>query len=318
MTVFLETNTASYVNQSRLKKTILAQKTGHYLSVRKTRKERAVLLKLARILVEDIELSVRTAFAFEVRSSPYIPKSLALVIAKDVEQVSGPFLKSTPVLADTDFALLIPYLEDQAKSAIAARKTLGSKTIFSLINHGTSQSATFLARNRHHKFSGVHMHKIFEKFGHIPSVVEALVYRDDLPLFIVERLIDKVAGRSKDILITRYNLDEKIALKSFQSVKYKTLLAKIKSASKDQIRGYAIDLHAHGKLSNQLILQAVKNNLEPFVTFSLALKTHMTTGSVFMILSQGDQLEMLDLLSKAGMDLAQDNFTIGEIKKLYP
>ena len=89
-----------------------------------TAPERAVAIEVFERLLRDSEVEVRRTLAEHIKSSPLLPRGLALQLAEDVAAVAVPILQSSPVLSDEDLVAIISG-GDPAKQRAVAGLRLG-------------------------------------------------------------------------------------------------------------------------------------------------------------------------------------------------
>ena len=316
--MFLGLDTATQVEPARLRRVALAKRVGAFLSNDNSPEEIQAVTDLARVLAKDIELSVRSTLAFELRTSEHVPKDLAIRIAQDVEDVSTPFLKSTPVLTDEDLSEMIPALAEYARVAIARRDQLGSRTIDSLIKHGGAPSIARLARNQMSIINEQQMTALFGRFEGSPLVLEALSRRVDLPIQVVQRLIGSVADGAKEVLTERYGVTATAARQVTQSAGRAALFKKLHDASLDQTRAFVSDMRSENKLTDAFIIDAAKEGLTAFVESAIALKAGLTIGEARATLLGGEPSKVIPLLRDSGIGRENMASLIRELAKCYP
>ena len=293
------------VEPSSLKKVALAKQVGAFLSSDAPEREIAAVLDLVRVLSKDVEKSVRITLAFEVRRCEHVPKDIAIRIAKDISDVASPFLQSTPVLKDKDLADLVPQIAEYARTAIAKRENLGEKAVDAIVEYGEVPSVSQLVRNSHAPMSPRIFSTLYERFQSSPLVLETLARRPDLPIVLVERLVEHVAGAVRETLVDRYDLDEKAAEKASDQAAKITLFTKLKVASLDQVRGFAIELRQDNRLTDGLIINAANEGAVAFVEVAIAMRAGVTISEAAGTLRKGVPHTVIPLLRDAG--IAREN-----------
>lgn len=99
-------------------KLILAKRVTYLLTHDTSAEEQKVAEDIARVLLSDVEISVRQALVREIGDSEKISEDLAKAIAMDVETVAGPFLEVTKALSDEAMIELIPIIEEFSRAEI--------------------------------------------------------------------------------------------------------------------------------------------------------------------------------------------------------
>eukprot|EP00657_Telonema_sp_P-1_P011923 TRINITY_DN774_c0_g1_i2.p1 TRINITY_DN774_c0_g1~~TRINITY_DN774_c0_g1_i2.p1 ORF type:complete len:156 (+),score=69.20 TRINITY_DN774_c0_g1_i2:123-590(+) len=118
----------------RQEKVVLAQRVSRFLSSggRET-EELEAATNIARALAQDMSVQVRETLAFELRLCRDIPQDLAARIASDVESVSGAFVETTFALSDSQWAGLIPHLEEHAHIPVSYTHLRAHETVLDLV-----------------------------------------------------------------------------------------------------------------------------------------------------------------------------------------
>lgn len=97
---------------------------GDYEADRYNDNERRLAETILKALARDAEVIVRSRLAWELRSSDRVPRDLALQLAQDVEEVSLPILKYSPLLEPEDLLEIVGELNTEKNMVIASRKEL--------------------------------------------------------------------------------------------------------------------------------------------------------------------------------------------------
>lgn len=97
---------------------------GDYEADRYSGNERRLAETILKALARDAEIIVRSRLAWELRASNRIPKDIALQLARDVEEVSLPILKYSPLLEPEDLLEVVGELNTEKNMVIASRKEL--------------------------------------------------------------------------------------------------------------------------------------------------------------------------------------------------
>lgn len=282
-------------------KVVLAKRASRFLnSDNRPDDELATVENVARALAQDICLEVRETLAFELRYCSRLPYDLAARIATDVESVSGPFVEVTTAFTDAQWASLIPHLEEHALMRIAKREDLGEHATFALVSSAPVRPATVAVKNVAIRFSERSCNKTVDRFSDYQNVIDALGRRSDLPLSVVERIVDMVSDECRKLLMNNYAVSAMEAAAVTQQSQEQVLWKKISKAGPAQVHGYVIDLRAEGRLDEALVMKMAELGSFQFLGSALAVEAGVTLGDVRRTFESGDLRRMLELVHAAG------------------
>eukprot|EP01005_Ploeotia_sp_CARIB1_P001389 NODE_323_length_950_cov_385.222357_g316_i0.p1 GENE.NODE_323_length_950_cov_385.222357_g316_i0~~NODE_323_length_950_cov_385.222357_g316_i0.p1 ORF type:complete len:286 (-),score=32.29 NODE_323_length_950_cov_385.222357_g316_i0:10-867(-) len=277
------------VNAATLEKVVLSQRIAAFLNdPDKPEEQRTTVENVARMLAQDIAQQVREALAFELRNCRYIPHDLAAKIAADVESVSSPFLATTEAFTDVQFAGLIPHLEEHAHITIARRPDVGPQTSMAIVSVGSEKSVSFLVRNDHIDLPEEVCGKVVKRFGEQQPMMDMLSKRVDLPLVIVEDIVERVSNECRTVLVEHYELSEPLAEELMLASKFEAIWHQLEKASPSQVHAYVIDLRKSGRLTTDMILEFASRGKLTFMESAIALDCGLTLGAVREALYGGE------------------------------
>jgi len=273
-------NAIDIVNAATLEKIVLTGRIAEFLGGNHSDDERAVVENIARLLSQDLILQVREALAFELRSCNILPHDLAAKIASDVESVASPFLSSTPVFSDMQLAGLIPHLADHAHVTLAKRSDIGPQTCMAIVTVGSDKSISFIIRNDHIKLQEDALSTVTRRFSMNRNVMDLLASRADLPLAIVEEIIEKVSDNCRLSLVKAYNVDPVIAAELTHKAQNEATWRQIEKASPQQVHAYVMELRKTSRVTTDLILDIVGRGCLSFLESFAALEAGLTLVAV--------------------------------------
>lgn len=302
------------VNADTLEKVVLTRRVSEFLHRTQEKKERAVIENVARSLAQDVATRVREALAFELRTCPYLPHDLAAKIATDVESVAGPFLATTTVFSDSQLAGLVPHLEEHAHVTISRRKDLGETTCDALVTFGSEKSISFLVRNENAPLNEAILSKVVKRFPERQPLMDQLSARPELPLSIVQSIVDKVSDKFRSLLEGQYGVSSDASDLLVRSAATKTIWAMIENATANQIHAYVGDLRTQKRLTIDLMLDMAERGCIPFLESTLAFRSGLTLASAKEMLHAGDPSLFVALMKQADISKA-DAHTILQVLK---
>ena len=291
----------SLVNADRLEKVVLAKRVSRFLSTPgHGEAELEAASNIARALAQDLSIQVRETLSFELRLCRAVPHDLAARIASDIESVSGAFIECTLALDDSQWAGLVPHLEEHAHLHLARRSDIGEQTAFALVSNGSEKTAARVMANVDITLTEHVCDKAVQRFSRSELVLGEMSRRDDLPLTVVERIIGLVSDEFKRILLSKYSLSKHLVAELVFKTQHETLWRQIAKAGPAQVHGYVVDLKREGRLTEALTLEMVERGSFQFLGSALALEAGVTLGAVRLVLENGDLRGVLKLIHAAG------------------
>lgn len=317
--MFVGIDTHVQVDGAILKKTALAKKVGEYLTgdCAPMAAEVDTVLELARALAADLELNVRTTLAFELRNSQLVPKDLAEKIALDVENVASPFLVETPVLSDQDLARLVPELAEYARASIARRTDIGPKSISAIIDNGGNASVSHLMHNKSAEISEADIERAYLQFRDAPGFIQALSTRNDLPMTIIDQILDRVAEKARNTLVERYALHPHLAKRESETARVKALFDRIAKAGPDQVRAFVTELKQTNRLSTRIMAEALNRREKRFFEAAVAITSGRTIAAARHVLENGPTRERVKLLASVGYERVEIGDVVTQIDDIW-
>ncbi|HYC03564.1 MAG TPA: DUF2336 domain-containing protein [Azospirillaceae bacterium] len=169
---------------------------------REARLAHDVISRFAR----DAEAAVREAVAWQIYNSPLLSDDLARRLANDVGKVAFPVLRYSERLAD-DFLLEVIGQRDAEKQvAIAGRDGVSPKVADAIVETANLKAIGTLLANETADIEPPTLEKVADRYGDVPFVAEPLAARPQLPVTVVERLINQVSEDIREMLTDRYRL----------------------------------------------------------------------------------------------------------------
>lgn len=295
----MEAVMTSLVDAEKLEKMVLAKRVGQFLSHDQSDDERAAVEDVARKLAADVSAHVRQVLAYELRKCERLVPDIAEKIAKDVENVAGPFLEGTRVFSDKGLVKLIPQLKEYARAALARRTDLSDVVMEALARIGEEGSVTSLVRNDRLALPELTCGTVVNRFADNVRVMDHFSGRMDLPISIVERIADKVSSHCRDVLVSYYDVQEDIAAEVLDSTKVELLWQQVNGADAVQVHAIVRELRTNKRLTSELAIEIAKKGCPAFLESALALRAGTPLQDVKKTLTLVDRLAFVRLMHKA-------------------
>lgn len=288
-------------DQSEAERTHLADTVGRFLAFEPDDHRRQPVENLARILSHDLCLDVRETLAKEIRSCRFLPEDLAETIARDVEDISIPFLAECPGVSDRLLEQIARDAGEEARIAIAGRDTLAEPVGFAIAEIGGEESVERLIANEGAEISDRICLGVAGRFEGRPDLMDMISSRPDLTLRVVDILVQRITEAAGSNLIARYGLAEDYAAYLAGQSRRRALHKIFSGASNGEVEAYLRRLHRVGDLTTDIILQFLDDGQESFFEISMAVKANVSRTNISVLLREGGEVGFERMLEKTGI-----------------
>ena len=166
--------------------------------------ERQIAEDILRKFSKSFELQVRKALSEHLKHSGVLPHDIALTLAHDVETIALPMIQYSEVLTDTDLIEIVRGKDEAYQTAVARREQVSEAVSDAVIETGNEDPVLALVSNEGAEISDAGFDNVVRLFPASDPIKEALAERPDLPLPIVEKLVDQVSEHLSFELISRH------------------------------------------------------------------------------------------------------------------
>lgn len=278
----------------------IAQKVGRILVRHSDDSESEDALELAKLLAEDVAVSVREALSLELRNCSFLPKDLIVRLAQDIDRVATPFLMASQAMDDTFLEDIVRSSEEGVQEAIALRQGLSEAVSYAISDVGSVGAVTSLVGNDTVELSERSCNRVVDRFPEERSLMEKLAQRADLPASIVERVIFKISKRYGEYLSEKFGLATDYASYLVSMANRQVFSRTLEMAPPDEIRNYLSQLNEVGGLTSDVLLSHLQNNNIKLFTMALAVLLEFSYEAVETKVSLGDEKIVARLLEAAG------------------
>jgi uncharacterized protein (DUF2336 family) len=264
--------------------------------------EKAFAEEIIAILAEDAADLVRRTLAVTLRSSPILPREVALKLARDIEAVAIPVLQDSPVFSDEDLVELVLSVTAAKQAAIANRDAL-SITITEIISeHGAVEAVRALSANRGAEWTDKAYDDALRRFGRDEIVQAGLIKRDFIPTHIAEKMVSLVSGQLFDILVNRHELPAQLAIDLAASARERATIDLVEQAGRtNDLPRFVSQLNLNGRLSNSLIMRALCCGQMRFVEHALAELSGVAHQRIWLMIHDAGPLGLQAVFDRAGL-----------------
>lgn len=262
--------------------------------------ERVLAAEIFRIMVRDAEVRVREALSINLKSSPELPKDVALSLARDVESVSLPVLEFSSVLSDVDLVEIIRMSSAEKQTAVAKRASVSSEVANALIDHGKSgKVVATLVNNPGAELRDAELEKAFAKHGSDPEVNNSLVGRANLPVRISEKIVARVSEALREHLLSHKEISTEMAADLVLQARERATVALLPAGTKSaDVVDLVKQLRDNKRLTPSLILRTLCIGDLTFFEAALAVLANMTIVSARVLIHDEGKLGLQSIYQR--------------------
>ena len=282
----------------------IASKVGKLL-VRNRREEDAeAALEMARLLVDDVSVSVREALSRELQSCTFLPKEIVETLANDIEQISVPFLVSSQAIDDVTLEKLIRCKDETVQKAIARRKGLGENVCYAICEVGVVPAVEELMKNETADITPRSFEMTVKRFPEEVGLMEALASHRDLPPEIAETIIFRVSSQYSRYLMEKFSLASDYAIYLTSLAKRKVFNQTMEISPRKEIQNFISQLEENKGLTSDMMLGYLQNKHVRLFTSALSVYLKQPYDTVLQLVKSQDERKMAHALEKCGFSNA--------------
>jgi uncharacterized protein (DUF2336 family) len=254
------------------------------------------------IWVAKAASEVREALARQLAHCPFLPRELAMEMARDIDSVAAPMLRYSEVFTEEDLCEIARRPDPARQVAVAQRREVSYVVAEALVAGGHEEVVAALVGNDGARLSERLLHKVIDGFIDSTAVHEGLVGREDLPVSIGERLVTIVSEHLREHLVERFDMPRELLQSLGELTREAATSALLPArASAEAARGFADYLNEIGRLSPTFLLRTLCDGRVGVFIAGLAARTRMQIEHVEEILRSGYPEQQADLYSRAGI-----------------
>jgi len=263
-----------------------------------------------RKLAEDIiaiwltkaATEVREALARQLAHCPFLPRELALEMARDLDSVATPMLRYSEAFTEDDLRGIAQEPDPARQTAVAQRRDVSYVVAEALVANGDEGVVAALVKNMGARLSERLLHRVIDQFLDSVPIHEGLVGREDLPISIGERLITIVSNQLREHLIARFDMPREL-IEGLGELSREAATAALlpSSAGAETARSFAEYLNEIGRLTPTFLLRTLCDGKIGMFVAGLAERTRMQIEHVDEILRAGYPEQQSDLYLRAGV-----------------
>jgi uncharacterized protein (DUF2336 family) len=262
-------------------------------------------------LAEDRLPRVRAVLAEAIKDSPYVPKNVALRLARDLDHlVSVPILEHSPLLDDADLRELIAGgVGCAALSAIARRRHVPPAVSDAVVATFDVPAIADLLANPSATIRAATLDTVIDRARDVVPWHEPLAFRPDLSVRAARRIAGFVASALVRVLAERHGIGDAAAAAIGLAARQR-IAALPPGALSPAITGRTaaeaeVDaLAASGRLDERTLLDAVEKDRRDFAHGALAYLAGLSVDAVLRVLTTRSASAVMALAWRAGLSPA--------------
>lgn len=264
--------------------------------------EKQYAQEIIKILAADAADLVRRTLAITLRSSPILPREIALKLARDIEAVAIPILEESPVFTEDDLVELVLSVTAAKQAAIAGRDGLSITVSEVISEHGAVEAVRALAENQTAEWSDKAYTDALARFGSDEIVQAGLIRRDFIPVHIAEKMVSLVSGNLFDMLVNRHELPAQLAIDLAASARERATIDLVEQAGRSHdLPRFVSQLNLNGRLTHSLIMRALCCGQMPFVEHALSELSGVAHQRVWLMIHDAGPLGLQAVFDHAGL-----------------
>jgi uncharacterized protein (DUF2336 family) len=267
-----------------------------------TPEDRAKAADILRVMAGDAAELVRRALAVTLKSSPLVPRDVAMRLARDVESICLPILNCSPAFTDDDLSEIVRLGGPVRQVAIAKRPEVSEKVTAALVEHGSEAAVETAAANDNANFSERTLARALQRFEKSEKVLAAVAYRQALPQAVTEKLINLVGDQVREHLLSHHSVSPELALQIAIGTKERAIVDLVDQAGRTaDPRAFAQHLHRAKRLTASLLLRALAQGHMSFFEAGVAELAGVPHHRTWLMIHDAGPLGLRAIYDRAGL-----------------
>jgi uncharacterized protein (DUF2336 family) len=258
--------------------------------------------EILRVLAADAAELVRRALAVTLKSSPLVPRDVALKLAGDVDSIALPVLNFSPAFTDEDLVEIVRLAEPIRQVAIAKRPELSEKVTGAIVEHGAEPAVEAACANDKAQFAEKSLHAAIAKFEKSERVIAAVAYRRVLPVAVTEKLVSMVGDQLRQHLITHHAVSSAVAIELALGSRERATVDLVDQVGRaNDARSFAGHLHKSNRLTPSLLLRCAAHGHLTFFEWAIAELSGVPHHRTWLMIHDAGPLGFRAIYERAGL-----------------
>ena len=263
--------------------------------------EKSIAEDVIRIMVHDAEVIVRKTLADNLKDNPYIPHDVAKILARDIEEVAVPIIRSSQVFTSDDLIEIIEMNSEPKTIAVASRITVAPEVASIIGEKGTEKALATLIANEGADILVPTFNRMIERFPKSEIVQMPLVKRVKLPVAVAEKLVNIVSDEIRQTLVTRHDLPEDIVSDIIVRAREETTIRISASSDVDDLQKMISGMNKCNRLTPSIIIRAICMGDIKFFEYSMAELSGLPILNCRALIHDAGELGLKKLYEKSAL-----------------
>lgn len=171
-----------------------------------TEQDRAVMVDIIRVLIHEVEVSVRRTLAERLAKQGDAPEDLVVTLANDEIEVAHAILVKSEVLKDPELIEIVQHRTMEHQVAIAIRPKISEQVSDALVETNNEEVITTLLSNEGASISNTTMGHLVAQCGRVIGYQKPLVRRRDLSNELAKKLYWAVSAALRTHIVANFDL----------------------------------------------------------------------------------------------------------------
>ena len=266
--------------------------------------ELAKAQEILRMMARDATDLVRRALAVTLKSSPLLPRDVAMRLARDLDNIAVPVLNFSPVFSDEDLMEIAKRGGPVRQVAIAKRPTLNEGVAGTLVEVGCEEAVRLVCANDNASLNAKSLERAVARFGESKDVLGAIAYRSVLPLAVTEKLVHLVSDNIRQHLIEHHALSPALALQIASGGGERATLDLLDQAGMaEDLGAFVAHLKRSGRLSGSLLLRGLAQGHMAFFEWGVAELAGVPHHRTWLMIHDAGPLGLKAIYERAGLPM---------------
>ena len=214
-----------------------------------------------------------------------IPQDIVIKLINDENSVSIPFIKYYEGLSNKELIDILNAQNIDKQKAVAQRRNLSNEISAYIVDKCSEDVVVTLISNNSANIYENTYQNIVKKYSGSENVKKCLVYRSELPVTVISKIINSLSEELLKRLIMTHNLPNNIASDIVEQVKEKaTLKVSAEYSSDKQIEELVHELYTSNKLTPSLVVRSICMGDLKFFEYSIVYLSNTPITEVRKIL----------------------------------
>jgi uncharacterized protein (DUF2336 family) len=253
------------------------------------------------LLLDDTSSKVRQSMADALSMSHHAPIQIIAALASDVPEVANLILARSPLLTDADLIDRVATGQKATQEMIADRPSVSMPVAAAIAELGEVEACALLLSNIGADIASLSFRRMAERFGHVPSVREALIADARLPADCRHMLLVKIGEALRTAPLVLALMGAARAERITRDACIKASLTLIEGTKAEEHAALVEHLRLRGDLTTSFLIRTAAHGKIDFFGTSLLVLTRQSEQRIRALLGSGTDVALQALFRSAGL-----------------